>query len=243
MNSLSYYMNPQVKNLICLAIEKDYNETTVLLASEKISVLHKCRDVPLFKELLSRVSKHALIELYNQYEKIILGTMDPMCTGNFEASMGLPCTHRMFCWIGTHIPLELIHRQWRIDITLPQISATDSTNVTDDRLASLISELQSKCYVWPLQKKEAAIRTIAKLLDHSEMLVKPEVPRSKGRLQRKKKQRAACSTRRDPSQFEYVESSLRQQSSSHAVHGREVPCPSTNDFNEFSDYVYDLNWP
>ncbi|XP_078156281.1 uncharacterized protein LOC144552064 [Carex rostrata] len=67
---------------------------------------------------------------------------------------------------------------------------------------------------------------------------------TKGELQRKKKnKRAACSTIRDPSQFEYVESSLRQQSSSHAIHGREVPCLSTNDFNEFFYYVDDLNLP
>ncbi|GKD78576.1 PKS-NRPS hybrid synthetase [Tanacetum coccineum] len=49
-----------VKKKICLAVEHEFNEIKVKLASEKIRVPHNC-NMPLFRELLSHVSQFALI--------------------------------------------------------------------------------------------------------------------------------------------------------------------------------------
>lgn len=58
-----------VKKKICLAVEHEFNEIKVKLASEKIRVPHNC-NLPLFRELLSHVSQFALKEIHKQYEKI-----------------------------------------------------------------------------------------------------------------------------------------------------------------------------
>jgi MULE transposase domain len=106
----------EVKNKICSSVEKVYKEMTTRLESEKIRVLYHCCKVPLFENILCRVSEHALVELYKQYEKVKRGSVHPVCTGRFTATMGLPCVHTMAN--SEVLNLDLVHQQWRIDTRL-----------------------------------------------------------------------------------------------------------------------------
>ena len=78
-------------------------------------------------------------------------------------------------------------------------------------------------------QKDAARRMLTELLDHSEMPCEPEIPRQRSRVQRQKRNRAANSTRRYPSQFEFVEALHRRQSSSNSRARQERVVPMAND--------------
>ncbi|KAJ4802465.1 Protein FAR1-RELATED SEQUENCE 6 [Rhynchospora pubera] len=106
----------EVKNNFSTAVEKEYKDTTTRLESEKIRVLYYCCKVSLFENILCRVSEHALVELYKQYEKVKKGEVDPVCTGRFRATMGLPCAHSMVN--SEALILDSVHQQWRIDTRL-----------------------------------------------------------------------------------------------------------------------------
>jgi hypothetical protein len=58
----------EVKRKLSLAVEHEFNEIKVKLASERIQIPHDC-NMPLFKELLSHVSLFALKEIFKQYIK------------------------------------------------------------------------------------------------------------------------------------------------------------------------------
>lgn len=106
----------EVKNKFCSSVEKEYKEMITRLEGEKIRVLYHCCKVSLFENILCRVSEHALVELYKQYEKVKKGTVDPVCTGRFAATMGLPCAHTM---VNSEVlNLDSVHQQWRIDTRL-----------------------------------------------------------------------------------------------------------------------------
>ncbi|KAJ3672279.1 hypothetical protein LUZ60_007000 [Juncus effusus] len=104
----------EVKNKLCSAIENEFKQNKTQLESEKIRVLHSCCNIPLFREIICKISEFSLVELHKQYEKVKAGTFDPICSGRFTATMGLPCAHIML-----HldlINLNLVHQQWRIDL-------------------------------------------------------------------------------------------------------------------------------
>ncbi|GJZ91211.1 hypothetical protein Tco_0663138 [Tanacetum coccineum] len=83
-----------------------------------------------------------------------------------------------------------------------------SPNHKDNQFANFLSELQCKYDVWPLSKKELATSMITNLLNESNTLFEPTViQRPRGIPPKAKKKRGVTSTARDPSRFEYVESS------------------------------------
>ena len=104
------------------------------------------------------------------------------------------------------LSLDLVHPHWRID-TLSLNPEDHSPNDKDKEFANLLSELQCKYQVWPLSKKELATKMIANLLNQSDTLFEPVIQQPKGRPPKAKKKRGVTSTTRDPSRFEYVESS------------------------------------
>ncbi|XP_078176422.1 uncharacterized protein LOC144569822 [Carex rostrata] len=201
----------QVKDKLCLAIKHEFNDINVKLSSEKIRVLHNC-DIQLFKKLISNVSIFVLQELYKQYEKTKNIAINPVCTENFEATMGLPCAHNMMNFINSMLHLDLIHPQWRIDRTLLNTSLINVTNDVDNEIMSLLNEFQFKYQQWPIHKKEAAKELIANFISNSELILEPKVPPNKCMLQRQRKQRALSSIKRDPSKFEFVEASTKHKS-------------------------------
>ena len=136
-----------------------------------------------------------------------------MCTGHFMATMGLPCVHKINSLQGMALSLDLVHPHWRID-TLSLNPGDDSHNDIDDQFAKLLSELQSKYQVWPLSKKELCTAMITKFLNQSDIFFEPVIQRPRGRPPKAKKKRGVTSTTRDPSRFEYVESSQAQDPSS-----------------------------
>ncbi|KAL4561205.1 hypothetical protein LXL04_033368 [Taraxacum kok-saghyz] len=200
-----------VTEKFCLAIEHEFNEMKVKLSYEKIHVPHMC-DSSVFRDLLYHVSHFALKKIHMQYEKIKNGTMNP-CTGHFMATMGLPCAHRIKDLQGMKLSLDLIHPHWRVD-KLHLNSEDDSHNDRANEFDVLLSELSSRYPKWPLTKKEFATSMITKLLTESDTFFEPMICRPKGRPPKSKKKKGLNSIARDPSRFEFVESSQRARSSS-----------------------------
>lgn len=64
----------EVKRKMCLAIEHEFNEIKIRLASERIQIPHNC-NMPIFRDLLSNVSRFALEKIYEQYDKAKLGNI------------------------------------------------------------------------------------------------------------------------------------------------------------------------
>ncbi|GJU26204.1 protein FAR1-related sequence 5 [Tanacetum coccineum] len=143
----------EVKKKISLAVEHEFNEIKVRLASERIKIPHDC-NISEFRELLSRVSLFALKEIYKQYKKKKEGIITP-CTGHFMVTMGLLCHHKISSWQGITLSMDLVHPHWRIN-TLSLNPKDPSPNDKDNQFANLLSELQCKYEVWPLSKKELA---------------------------------------------------------------------------------------
>ncbi|GJZ57347.1 protein FAR1-related sequence 5 [Tanacetum coccineum] len=192
-----------------LAVVNEFNEIKVKLASERIKIPHDC-NMPLFRELLSHVSLFALKEIYKQYIKKKDVTT---CTGHFMATMGLPCVHKINSLQGMTLSLDLVHPHRRID-TLSLDPEDDAHNEIDEQFAKLLNELQSKYQAWPLSKKELATSMLTKFLNQPDILSEPVIQRPRGRPPKAKKKRGVTSTTRDPSRFEYVESSQAQDPSS-----------------------------
>ncbi|GJY05794.1 protein FAR1-related sequence 5 [Tanacetum coccineum] len=76
----------------------------------------------------------------------------------------------------------------------------------------LLNELYLKYQEWPLHKKETATAMISKLINQTDTLFEPAIQRPKRRTPKEKK--GTTSTARDPSRFEYVESSQTHNPSS-----------------------------
>ncbi|XP_071719264.1 uncharacterized protein [Rutidosis leptorrhynchoides] len=103
----------KVMETICHAVEHEFNEIKVKIASQKIQVPHYCNN-PIYRDLLYHVSQFALKEICQQYEKIKKGTM-AHCIDRFMTTMGLLCAHKLKESKEMTFSLELIHPQWRID--------------------------------------------------------------------------------------------------------------------------------
>ncbi|GJT90751.1 hypothetical protein Tco_1079596 [Tanacetum coccineum] len=101
----------------------------------------------------------------------------------------------------------------RID-TLSLNSEDVLDNDDANRFVTLVNELSSRYQGWPLHKKEYATLMITNLLNESEIFFEPVVQQPKGRPPTSKKKKGKTSTTRDPSRFEYVESSQTHNPSS-----------------------------
>lgn len=129
------------------------------------------------------------------------------------ATMGLPCAHKIKHMKGNVLSLDLVHSHWRID-TLSLIPEDDSNDDDTNKFVMLLDELRSKYQVWPLHKKEFTISMITKLVNEQDIVFEPVMQRPRGRPPKAKKKRGITSTTRDPSRFEYVESSNMHNPSS-----------------------------
>lgn len=85
----------QVKKKLCLAIEHEFNEIKVRLASERIKVPHNC-NTPIFRELLSNLSLFALKEIHKQYVKAKDGNMCSYYTFTFLYVFKHHCNQHIF---------------------------------------------------------------------------------------------------------------------------------------------------
>ncbi|KAL4560403.1 hypothetical protein LXL04_032554 [Taraxacum kok-saghyz] len=170
-----------------------------------LRLLH-CVAVPL--DLYCHVSQFALKEIHKQYKVAKDGIVFP-CTGQYMATMGLPCAHQIKLWQGSTYSLDCIHPQWRID-TLLLNSTNDLHDEGTYRFDDLLNELRLKYQMWPLNKKEDAFSLITKLVNQYDTVFEPVIQRPKGRPPKSKKKRGVTSTTRFPSRFELVESSQRR---------------------------------
>ncbi|XP_058180186.1 uncharacterized protein LOC131298728 [Rhododendron vialii] len=194
----------QVKNKICLAIENEFKEINAQLSSEKIRIPHNC-NISFFKEIINRVSVYAMREILKQYEMVKHGTMQPVCTEHFMATMGLPCAHKMIDW------------------------------KVGEVLKGLIHELEDKYEAWPPTQKERAQERISQLVNPSlPLLFEPNVQCPKGRPSGSKKGKESGSTRRIPSKFEIVDTTKRKCSICKGVGHNSRTCLQKFGTNEFN---------
>nr|GEV76541.1 protein FAR1-related sequence 5 [Tanacetum cinerariifolium] len=199
----------QVKKKLCLAIEHEFNEIKVRLARDS--------------------------EAEKQYVKAKDGNMCNYYGFTFfygfkhHFTMGLPCAHKIKHMKGNVLTLDLVHSHWRID-TLSLIQEDDSHDDDANKFVTLLDELCSNYQVWPLHKKEITISIITKLVNEQDRLFEPVIQRPRERPPKAKKKRGTTSTTRDPSRFEYVESSNKQNPSSSNHEDNQI------DLNAYPDY-------
>lgn len=155
------------------------------LSHEQRVRLKKFIHIPFFKDVITRISRYALKELWKQYMKVELGTMSPVCSGRFTKTMGLPCAHQMSKWKNGTLSLDLIHSQWRLEgkvLSSPtalysenhddgRVSSASTALYSDNAFAIMLEELRTKYQEWPAIKKDVAREKISELLSQSDVLL------------------------------------------------------------------------
>ncbi|XP_074281819.1 protein FAR1-RELATED SEQUENCE 5-like [Silene latifolia] len=209
----------QVVSKICLAIENEFQEINTMLESERIRVPHRCR-ISQFKFLLNCVSHFALGHLFKQYEMAKFGTLKPNCSGHFTATMGLPCAHLMNQAKESSLVLDSIDPQWRIDTTF--LSTLDvKVQNEDDGISGLCSKLLDKYELVSMDEKKEIEEKLMLMLHASEpILLEPDIQTPKGRPPGalNKRKEPIRSTKRRPSEFEIVETSMTRTSKQKSTH-------------------------
>ncbi|KAK9676212.1 hypothetical protein RND81_11G061800 [Saponaria officinalis] len=184
----------QVVSKISLAVENEFHEICSTLQSERIRVPHRCR-VPLFKFLLNHVSHFALSHLFKQYEMVKFGTLKAECT---ESSL----------------LLNFIDSHWILDtITFPCVDGGGNRS-DNDGISGLCGKLLDRYQEAPIVDKKEIEERLAILLNASKPLpLEPNVQLPKGRPpgSLNKRKEATKSTKRAPSEFEIVETSLNRK--------------------------------
>ncbi|GKD29422.1 PKS-NRPS hybrid synthetase, partial [Tanacetum coccineum] len=152
-------------------------------------------DLKVFKKFLGHASQPAviisdrelaLLNVVNEFNEI------KVKLASERIKIPHDCNMPLFRELLSHVSLfalKEIYKQ-RID-TLSLDLEDDAHNEIDEQFAKLLNELQSKYQAWPLM-----------------------IQRPRGRPPKAKKKRGVTSTTRDPSRFEYVESSQAQNPSS-----------------------------
>ncbi|GKA22761.1 hypothetical protein Tco_0708723 [Tanacetum coccineum] len=146
--------------------------------------------------------------------------------------MGLPCAHKIKSFLRTTLLLDLVHPQWRIG-ALSLNPEGDLPNDDANKFSKFLSELGLKYQEWPLSKKEFATSMITKLVNKNDIFFEPVIQRPKRRPPKSKKKRGITSTTRDPSRFEYVESSKTDNPSSLTSRHHENNLIDLNVFPDF----------
>ncbi|XP_030445922.2 protein FAR1-RELATED SEQUENCE 5-like [Syzygium oleosum] len=198
----------EVKKKICLAVENQFQEIKSKLSSEKVRVPHHLH-IPLFRNLITRVSVFTLDKLYKQTEIAKSRVELPPCTGHFVQSMGLPCAHEIRFRFSDGLPLDIINLRWRLD-TRSFLDGDITQNYEEDSFKQLLHELERKYQEWPLSKKEIVRKQIEHFIRASDtILYEPQITSHKGRPSSSKTKGEATSTKRDPSAFEIIEKRKR----------------------------------
>ncbi|KNA03829.1 hypothetical protein SOVF_205420 [Spinacia oleracea] len=208
----------QVRDTISLAIDNEYQEIKTLLETERIRVPHKYR-IPFFKNIVGRVSTLAMNKIYDQYEMAKFGKVKDICTMHFRSTMKLPSAHMMHGWKENSLNLDLVGAQWRIDIRSLETSSTNTIDSVKE-IEDLTDKLRNKYQHMPSFKQEEIKQKISFMLNEVEpILSEPNVQPHKGRRPSTiKRKEPLSSTRRDPSQFEIVEASLKRSKGQGTTH-------------------------
>ncbi|XP_062020172.1 uncharacterized protein LOC133736633 isoform X1 [Rosa rugosa] len=215
----------EVKDNICLAIQNQFQEIKTQLASEKIRVPQKLC-IPFFKEVINKVSFHALFKLQKQYLLANMKDYSSQCKGQFSKTMGLPCVHMIKEMNIEVLPINLIHKQWRID-TRSFGNDHHASLDHEDPFSSLISEIKEKYEKQPLMQKENSIRQLSQILGAScPLIFEPTLQPHKGRPVGSNKRKETSSTKREPSYFEVVEKAPRKCRGCGKIGHYRNKCPS-----------------
>ena len=109
-----YDMFHRIESAVQLQERQIYAE----IQHQRSHIHHRFRIDPL-KDVVRKVSAHALTSLYNQYMKARHATAEsplPDCSGAFRKTMGLPCSHDIVLHLQsqTSIQVSEIHSQWHL---------------------------------------------------------------------------------------------------------------------------------
>ncbi|KAI0994603.1 hypothetical protein K3495_g13578 [Podosphaera aphanis] len=108
-----------VVNSIELLLENQLDDLRQKRRSAKNDIVHQHR-IPNFRKIINDVPAYDLWRVYSQYQKY-LKNLEPngqplgICTGVFEMTMGLPCSHRIkeLLLSGQVLQAEDLHPLWR----------------------------------------------------------------------------------------------------------------------------------
>ncbi|KAI1002869.1 hypothetical protein K3495_g5334 [Podosphaera aphanis] len=205
-----------ILNSIELLLENQLDDLRQKLSSAKNIIAHQHR-IPIFRKFTNDVPAYGLWRVYSQYQKF-LKSLEPngqplgICTGVFEMTMGLPCSHRIkeLHLSGQVLQAEDLHPHWRypkpIMLCLPA-NDESRTYITPDDVDShsaLDPSVLTDDPASQLQDEE---------LDEGLSVEEPSIVRGKGRPKRSVNKRQKTfdnSTRREPSLFVIDQVSLTE---------------------------------
>ncbi|KAI0997729.1 hypothetical protein K3495_g10456 [Podosphaera aphanis] len=173
-----------VVNSIELLLEKRLDDLRQKLSSAKNIITHQHR-IPIFRKIINDVPAYGLWRVHSQYQKS-LKSLEPnglpleICTGVFEMTMGLPCSHRIkeLHLSGQVLQAEDLHPHWRYPkprmLYLPtnDESRTYITSDDVDSHSALDSSVSTDDLPSQLQDEE---------LDEVLSVEEPSIVRGKGR--------------------------------------------------------------
>ena len=108
-----------VFELVEKSVETQLNALSAALANDRVFI-PVFPSKALFANIIRRVSRHAIVLLVKQHDKVKRATgrapLKP-CTNVFSTTMGLPCSHRIsdILELKSAIEIEEIHPFWRIE--------------------------------------------------------------------------------------------------------------------------------
>ncbi|KAI0996093.1 hypothetical protein K3495_g12088 [Podosphaera aphanis] len=209
-----------IVNSIELLLENQLDDLRQKLSSAKNIIAHQ-HQIPIFRKITNDVPAYGLWRVYSQYQKF-LKSLEPngqplgICTGVFEMTMGLPCSHRIkeLHLSGQVLQAEDLHPHWRypkpIMLCLP---AND-----ESRIYITPDDVDSHSALDPsVLTDDPASQLQDEELDEGLSVEEPSIVRGKGRPKRSVNKRQKTfdnSTRREPSLFVIDQGSLSQPSRS-----------------------------
>lgn len=121
-------------------LENQFTELAAYEERDKLKVNHS-HQLPIFQNLLHKVSRYALNKIFEQYQK---ADEVSECKGMFTKTFGLPCQHqiREYKQRGESIQLMDVGQQWRLDIQVPP--AQNSNVSFDSPRSKSIKKLQQR---------------------------------------------------------------------------------------------------
>ena len=216
-----------------LAISNQITEIRAKEQSDKINIKHQYR-LPVFNNLIGKISDFAMNILYNQYKKIFTDDFNnQVCRLKLFKTMGIPCSHMIKNYLGLSqsIEIEKIAKQWWI-INLEDHQVSIQNSIQENNINSILENLKSLYENSTPYEQATIINSVAELanIQLSNTLSNPIVQKTKGRPTGSLNNRSnipLSSTQRDPSLFEYVEAALGKQCSvcNNTGHNRRT-CPN-----------------
>ena len=209
---------------VCMKLELAIsNQITEIKAKEqldKINIKHQYR-LPVFNNLIGKISDFAMNILYNQYKKFFIDNdfNNQVCELKLFKTMGIPCSHMIKNHLELSQPIEIekIEKQWWI-INPENFQTFIQNSIQENNIDSILENLKSLYENSTSYEQATIINSVAELtnIQLSNILSNPIVQKTKGRPTGALNNRtniSLSSTQRDPSLFEHIEAALGKKCS------------------------------